>query len=60
LKYYLIDRIHPNQTRYWKKTFEETDASLSWWLPLRALDAILTRIPLIQLLAWNIVMSKRK
>lgn len=56
LKYYLVNRIHPNQDRYWKRIFSETDRSLLWWKPLRWLDAGLTRIPLVRRLAWNIVM----
>jgi len=60
LKYYLIDRVHPNQERYWKRIFEETTTSLAWWLPIRSLDSVLTRIPLVKLLAWNIVMWGEK
>jgi len=60
LKYFLIDRIHPNQERYWKKIFDENKFSLSWWIPLRSIDKLLTRIPLFKLLAWNIVMSGEK
>ncbi len=59
-KYFLIDRIHPNQKRYWKLIYEETPRSLWWWQPLRALDEILTRAPLVRRLAWNIVMTGRK
>ena len=35
LKYYLIDRVHPNADRYWKRIFKETPARLWWWWPLR-------------------------
>ncbi len=56
LKYYLIDRVHPNQDRYWKRILRETDQSLWWWQPLRAMDGILTRTPLVRRLAWNMVM----
>ncbi len=55
LKYYLIDRVHPNADRYWKRIFTETNGSLWWWQPLRALDAVLTRLPGIKWWAWNIV-----
>jgi 2-polyprenyl-3-methyl-5-hydroxy-6-metoxy-1,4-benzoquinol methylase len=60
LKYYLIDRVHPNADRYWKRIFRETDASLWWWQPLRGADAILTRLPLVRRLAWNMVMWGQK
>jgi 2-polyprenyl-3-methyl-5-hydroxy-6-metoxy-1,4-benzoquinol methylase len=56
LKYYLIDRVHPNQDRYWKRILRETPGSLWWWWPMRGADAVLTRIPLARRLAWNMVM----
>jgi hypothetical protein len=61
LKYYLVDRVHPNQDRYWKRIYRETAASLGWWRPLSALDEYLfTRLPLVRRLAWNIVMWGQK
>ncbi|MDX1979038.1 MAG: class I SAM-dependent methyltransferase [Bryobacteraceae bacterium] len=60
LKYYLIDRVHPNEDRYWKRIFRETDDTLGWWRPLRGADEILTQIPLIRRLAWNMVMWGEK
>ena len=60
LKYYLIDRVHPNKDRYWKRILHETDQSLWWWLPLRAIDEQLARIPLLRWMAWNMVMWGRK
>ena len=59
-KYFLLDCIHPNQKRYWKLIYEETPARLWWWQPLKMLDDVLTRIPLIRRLAWNMVMTGRK
>ena len=62
IKYYLLDRVHPNADRYWKRIFQETSKSVRWWLPLRALDGILTRLPAVKYLAWNVVLwgSKRR
>jgi 2-polyprenyl-3-methyl-5-hydroxy-6-metoxy-1,4-benzoquinol methylase len=60
LKYYAVDRIHPNQDRYWKRILRETPASLSWWMPLQSLDALLTRIPAVRWLSWNMVMWGQK
>ena len=57
LKYYLVDRIHPNQKRYWKLIYEETPRRLWWWRPLKMIDALLTRIPLVRRLAWNTVIT---
>jgi SAM-dependent methyltransferase len=60
LKYYLIDRVHPNQDRYWKRILRETDRSLWWWQPLRAADTVLTRLPGVRRLAWNMVIWGRR
>lgn len=60
VKYYAMDRVHPNQDRYWKRILRETPESLWWWMPLRALDGILTRIPLVRWLAWNMVIWGEK
>ncbi len=56
VKYALWGREHPNRDRYWKRIFRETDATLIWWKPLRALDTVLTRIPGLRWWAWNMVM----
>jgi 2-polyprenyl-3-methyl-5-hydroxy-6-metoxy-1,4-benzoquinol methylase len=56
LKYYLVDRVHPNQDRYWKRILRETNRSLWWWQPLRGMDLVLTRLPVVRRLAWNMVM----
>lgn len=60
LKYFLVDRVHPNADRYWKRIFKESAGKLWWWWPLRGADAVLTRIPLIRRLAWNMVMWGEK
>jgi ubiquinone/menaquinone biosynthesis C-methylase UbiE len=59
-KYYLKDGVHPNEDRYWKRILREPVGALSWWKPLRAADALLTRLPLVRWLAWNIVMWGEK
>ena len=60
VKYYALDRVHPNEDRYWKRILKETDRQLAWWKPLRAMDALLTRLPLIRWLAWNVVVWGHK
>jgi len=55
MKYYVIDGIHPNADRYWKRILRETTDHLLWWMPLKYLDIVLTRTPLIRWLAWNVV-----
>jgi SAM-dependent methyltransferase len=59
-KYYLVDGIHPNADRYWKKILREKPERLRWWLPLRVLDSALTRVPLLRWLAWNVVIWGQK
>lgn len=59
LKYFLIDRVHPNADRYWKRIFRETPESLKWWMPFRKLDSILTRLPGLGWLGWNMVVIGR-
>jgi SAM-dependent methyltransferase len=56
VKYYFKDHIHPNQERYWKRILQEREDNLWWWKPCRLLDGVLSRIPGIRWLAWNIVM----
>jgi SAM-dependent methyltransferase len=56
IKYYLVDRVHPNDDRYWKRILRETTATLWWWAPLRSVDSLLTRVPLLRYLSWNMVM----
>lgn len=56
LKYYLFDRVHPNEDRYWKRILRESPRTLRWWLPLRRCDEALTRLPVVRRLAWNMVM----
>ena len=36
VKYYLKDRVHPNDQRYWKRILRETSENLGWWMPLRS------------------------
>jgi SAM-dependent methyltransferase len=55
LKYYFIDRVHPNSDRYWKRILRETDASLWWFKPLQKVDQILAKLPAVRWMAWNIV-----
>jgi SAM-dependent methyltransferase len=59
-KYYLKDRVHPNSDRYWKRILRETRQTLRWWTPLSSLDRVLTRIPGVRWLAWNMVMWGQK
>jgi 2-polyprenyl-3-methyl-5-hydroxy-6-metoxy-1,4-benzoquinol methylase len=59
-KYYVVDRVHPNADRYWKRILHEKRETLRWWIPLAKLDSVLTRIPLVRWMAWNMVMWGQK
>jgi len=60
LKYYAVERVHPNQDRYWKRILRESPERLRWWIAFRALDCAVTRLPLVRWLAWNMVMWGEK
>jgi SAM-dependent methyltransferase len=60
VKYYVLDRVNPNEDRYWKRILNETPATLWWWYPLQKLDEVLTRLPLVRRLAWNMVLWGEK
>jgi SAM-dependent methyltransferase len=56
VKYFLVDRVHPNAERYWKRILDEDARRIGWWfVPLQRADALLLRLPLLRRLAWNIV-----
>jgi SAM-dependent methyltransferase len=59
-KYYAIDGIHPNTDRYWKRILSEKSERLGWWQPLKYFDYLLTRLPIVRWLAWNVVMWGQK
>jgi SAM-dependent methyltransferase len=60
VKYYLLDGVDPNLERYWKRILRETPEGLWWWMPLSTLDRVLTRIPFVRWLSWNVVMWGEK
>ncbi len=60
LKYYFIDRVHPNSDRYWKRILKETPQSLWWYRPLEVMDSLILSLPGLRWLAWNMVIWARK
>ncbi len=61
LKYYFLDRLDPGAVRYWKRILKESGAGIGWWFrPLQRLDRVLTRLPLVRRLAWNMVLWGRR
>ncbi len=61
LKFYLVDRIHPNQTPYWKHIFR-VEADVAWWFRSLAKldDWILRVLPFLRWWCWNVVVVARK
>jgi SAM-dependent methyltransferase len=58
LKYYFIDRVHPNDDRYWKRILREPEATRRWMAPLIGIDRFLCRhIPPVRYLCWNIAIA---
>jgi 2-polyprenyl-3-methyl-5-hydroxy-6-metoxy-1,4-benzoquinol methylase len=61
LYYYFVKRYDPNKIRYWKQIYKEKESKIGWWFnALKAADHFLLKIPLINRLAWNIVIVARK
>lgn len=61
LKFYLVDRVNPNQERYWKKIFTDADKIAGLFEPLNAIDRRLMRwLPPLGRLCWNTVLTVRR
>lgn len=60
-KFYFIDRIHPNEDRYWKRIIAHEPELRAWYKPLAALDRIvLSIVPILGWWCWNIAIVARK
>jgi ubiquinone/menaquinone biosynthesis C-methylase UbiE len=60
LRFYLIERVDPNQERYWKKIIIEQERLAPSYQRLEQVDKALKKIPLIKRLAWNIAVVATK
>jgi 2-polyprenyl-3-methyl-5-hydroxy-6-metoxy-1,4-benzoquinol methylase len=61
LKFFLIDRIHPNQSRYWKKIIEDAPQIGGWLAILHRIDrALFAWVPGVRWLAWNVAVRAQK
>lgn len=60
LRFYLIERVDPNQERYWKKIIIEQERLALSYQRLEQVDKVLKKIPLIKRLAWNIAVVATK
>jgi SAM-dependent methyltransferase len=60
LQFYLIEKVNPNQERYWKKIIIEQERLEPTYRRLENLDKILKKLPLIKRFAWNIAVVATK
>ncbi|MFM7424684.1 MAG: class I SAM-dependent methyltransferase [Elainella sp.] len=60
LQFYLIERVNPNQERYWKKIILEHDRLRPTYLRLESLDRLLKRLPWLKRYAWNLAVVATK
>ena len=60
LRFYLIERVHPNKERYWKKILAEEFRLRRTYFRLERFDYILKKIPLMRRLAWTLAMVAKK
>jgi len=54
LNFYFIERVNPNQERYWKKIILEHQRLAPIYHPLEQLDQKLKKLPFLPRLAWNL------
>ncbi|MGD8395174.1 MAG: class I SAM-dependent methyltransferase [Candidatus Eiseniibacteriota bacterium] len=61
LKYYLVDRVHPNEERYWRRILgPHGRTTVGIVRGLMGVDRALLRLPLLGRLAWNTVIWGRR
>jgi len=58
LKFFLVDRVHPNQERYWKKIYTDAARVAPIYSPLARLDRwLLDRVPPLRRMCWVTVIN---
>ncbi|MBE9125916.1 MULTISPECIES: class I SAM-dependent methyltransferase [unclassified Coleofasciculus] len=60
LRFYLIEKVNPNQERYWKKIILEHQRLQPNYQRLEKIDRVLKQIPLMKPLAWNMAVVATK
>ena len=60
LQFYLIERVHPNEERYWKKIIKEQQRLKPLYTRLERGDRLLKKIPGMKRMAWNIAVVATK
>ncbi len=60
LHFYLIERVDPNQERYWKKIIIEHQRLAPTYQRLEKIDDLLKKIPFLKRFAWNLAVVATK
>lgn len=60
LKFYLVEKVNPNEERYWKKIIIEQARLKPTYTNLEKLDGLLKKLPLMKRMAWNIAVVATK
>jgi len=60
LRFYLIERVNPNEERYWKKIILEQQRLEPTYHRLERVDHWLKKIPLLKRFAWNLAVVATK
>lgn len=60
LQFYLIERVNPNEERYWKKIIAEHAQLESEYLFLETIDWWLKKVPFTKRFAWNLAIVATK
>lgn len=60
LQFYLIEKVNPNEERYWKKIIIEQERLAPIYFSLEKLDRVLKKIPGMRRFAWNLAVVATK
>ena len=60
VRFYLIEKVHPNDDPYWKKIISDEERLRSRYLRLEKIDTFLKKIPFLKRYAWNIAIVATK
>ena len=56
LQFYLLEKVHPSQERYWKKIIDEEHRLRKLYMRLERIDRFIKKFRFLKGLAWNIAM----
>lgn len=60
LQFYLLEGVHPNEERYWKKIIYEEPRLRELYYRLEFLDSLVKKLPYFRRFAWNIAVVATK